>query len=152
MVNQQTVSVVDLAESRALAATTALTDAAARVARALDRHAATYGLSDAKLQLLGVLECAEECRACLYTLGEELSVSRPNVTKLVDGLERDGLVERKPHPTDRRMVYARLTPEGEQVARAALPGREKIAAELWSQASDDEIDRLLLLLRGIGSD
>lgn len=152
MVNQQTVSPGDSLEgrSRPLAATAALTDAASRVTRALDRHAAAYGLSDAKLQLLEVLRCADGCQACLYTLGEQLCVSRPNVTKLVDGLERDGLVERRPHPTDRRMVHARLTPAGERVAEDALPGRAQLAAQLWSDLSEDDLDHLLLTLPGVG--
>lgn len=151
MVNQRTVLAepVDASARRALLATDALTAAATRATRALDRHAAGFGLSDAKLQLLDVLRCADECRACLYTLGEELCVSRPNVTKLVDGLERVGLVERSPHPSDRRMVHARLTAEGERIAAAALPGRAKIAEDLWASASDEEIDGLVLTLRGI---
>ena len=150
MVNQATVSAGTAGRTRPLAATSALTDAATRAARALDRHAADYGLSDAKLQLLEVLRCADGCQACLYTIGEELCVSRPNVTKLVDGLEREGLVERQPHPTDRRMVRARLTPEGERIAAAALPGRAEVAARLWSGLPDEELDRLLLALAEVG--
>lgn len=151
MVNQRTVSPPEFdANSRPLVATAALTEAATRATRALDKHAAQFGLSDAKLQLLEVLRYADGCRACLYTLGEELCVSRPNVTKLVDGLERDGLVARTPHPTDRRMVYAQLTADGERMADEALPGRTEIATQLWSDVSDDEVDRLLFALRSVG--
>jgi DNA-binding MarR family transcriptional regulator len=150
MVNQQTVSPSGFdVNRRRLVATAALAEAATRMARALDRHASQFGLSDAKLQLIGVLSCADGCRACLYTLGDELGVSRPNVTKLVDGLERDGLVERRPHPSDRRMVYARLTPAGERVAREALPGRAEVAGELWSDVSDQDIERLLETLESV---
>ena len=59
-----------------------------------------------------MLCCQDERRACLHALGDELGVTRPNVTKLVDGLERGGLVERLPHPSDGRMVQAHLTPRG----------------------------------------
>jgi MarR family 2-MHQ and catechol resistance regulon transcriptional repressor len=44
-----------------------------------------------------------------------------NVTQLVDLLEREGLVVRVAHPTDRRVSFAQLTPEGEHVCTTVLP-------------------------------
>jgi DNA-binding MarR family transcriptional regulator len=69
------------------------------------------------------------------------------VTKLVDGLERGGLVERLPHPADRRMVQAHLTSEGREVAGSALPGREERMREIWGHLDDDELAQLVRLLR-----
>ena len=37
----------------------------------------------------------------------------------IDQLERQGLVRRVPHPTDRRTILARLTPEGDDLAERA---------------------------------
>jgi DNA-binding MarR family transcriptional regulator len=102
-------------------ATEALEAVAAAAGRKLDRHAAAFGLSDAKLEVLEVLSCCADRRACLHALGDELGVTRPNITKLVDGLERCGLVERLPHPSDRRMVQAHLTDAGREVVAGALP-------------------------------
>ena len=45
-------------------------------------------------------------------LADDLDSTPRNITGLVDHLERDGLVERFPDPTDRRSVRARLTEEG----------------------------------------
>jgi len=149
IVNRETVTEPVSREKIAREVTDAVSAAAAVMGRALDRHAAAYGISDAKLQLLGALRCREASCACLYTLGDELCVSRPNVTKLVDGLERDGLVERAPHPSDRRMVLARLTPKGERVAAEALPGRARIAAELWSGLDDARLAQLRDLLADV---
>jgi DNA-binding MarR family transcriptional regulator len=42
-------------------------------------------------------------------LASALDVTPRNVTTLVDGLERDGLVRRRPHPTDRRATVIELT-------------------------------------------
>ncbi|PYP76209.1 MAG: hypothetical protein DMD25_11115 [Gemmatimonadetes bacterium] len=39
---------------------------------------------------------------------------RSNITQLVDRLEKDGLVRRRPDPEDRRSVLAELTPAGQQ--------------------------------------
>jgi len=73
-------------------------------------------------------------------------VTRPNVTKLVDGLERGGLVERLPHPSDGRMVQAHVTPEGAELAEEALPGRGGLMRSLWDSLDDDELARLIGLL------
>lgn len=145
MMNPVTIEVearADLAQR----ATAALERLACRAGRELDRHAGGYGLSDAKLEVLGVLCCQDERQACLHALGDELGVTRPNVTKLVNGLERGGLVERVPHPRDGRMVQARLTPQGEEMAAEALPGREDLMRRMWDALEDDELAQLVGLL------
>jgi DNA-binding MarR family transcriptional regulator len=128
-------------------ATSALEAMAEVVGRQLDRHAAAFGLSDAKLEMLEVLGCCSGDRTCLYELGDRLGVTRPNVTKLVDGLERGGLVERLPHPADRRMVQAHLTASGREVADAALPGRSARIRAMWDGLDDDDLADLARLLR-----
>jgi DNA-binding MarR family transcriptional regulator len=145
--NQETTSAPRDRAQVALAATEALEALADLAARELERHAAAFGLSDAKLEVLEVLGCCEDRRACLYALGDELRVTRPNVTKLVDGLEREGLVERLPHPRDRRMVQAHITGAGADVAERALPGRRERMERLWSRLSDEELAELARLLR-----
>jgi DNA-binding MarR family transcriptional regulator len=45
-------------------------------------------------------------------LAESLELTTGSVTALVDKLERAGLVERTPHPHDRRSLQLELTPEG----------------------------------------
>ena len=127
-------------------ATEALERLACAAGRELDRHAGGYGLSDAKLEVLEVLCCRSEQWACLHALGDELGVTRPNVTKLVDGLERGGLVERLPHPSDGRMVQAHLTPQGLEVAAEALPGRQDLMRRLWDALDDVELAQLVGLL------
>jgi DNA-binding MarR family transcriptional regulator len=48
-----------------------------------------------------------------------LSVDPPNLTTLIDGLERAGLVRRQAHPTDRRVQLVVDTPAGAKIARRA---------------------------------
>lgn len=52
-------------------------------------------------------------------LAESLGVDRPNVTVLVDELEAQGLVRRRPHPTDRRAKLVEATRKGKALARRA---------------------------------
>jgi DNA-binding MarR family transcriptional regulator len=145
MMNPETTAATSRAEL-ARRASEALDRVACVVERRLERHAGGFGLSDAKLEVLEVLSCCDDRRACLHALGDELGVNRPNVTKLVDGLERGGLVERIPHPTDRRMVQAHVTSAGMEVARRALPGRDEVIERLWEGLDDDELVQLAALL------
>ncbi|MFI8103892.1 MarR family winged helix-turn-helix transcriptional regulator [Streptomyces sp. NPDC086023] len=45
-------------------------------------------------------------------LAERMSCEPSNTTFVIDRLEKQGLVERRPHPTDRRAKHLVLTPEG----------------------------------------
>lgn len=150
MMNRQTTDAPgDGRAALARRATDALERVACAAGRELDRHAGGYGLSDAKLELLGALCCRERGRACLHALSEELGVTRPNVTKLVDGLERGGLVERMPHPSDGRMVHAHLTDRGRELAGDALPGRLAVIERIWDALGDDDLERLVALLDAV---
>ena len=51
-----------------------------------------------------------------------------------------------PHPDDRRMVQAQLTPEGAALANQALPGRVTRIERLWEQLDADELEALVTLL------
>jgi DNA-binding MarR family transcriptional regulator len=56
------------------------------------------------------------------TMGElaaKLGIDAPYATLVVDELERQGLVERGPHPTDRRVKLVTATPRGAKEAQRA---------------------------------
>lgn len=52
-------------------------------------------------------------------LAATLGIDRPNATVLVDDLEAQGLVRRRPHPTDRRAKLVEATRKGKSLARRA---------------------------------
>src|SRR4051812_30147861 len=57
----------------------------------------------------------------LAALSRDLLVTAGNVTGLVDRAERDGVVERRPDPSDRRLARVWLTDEGRTLIRDLLP-------------------------------
>lgn len=63
----------------------------------------------------------EEAGLRMQDLGERVVLSRTRVSRLVDELERAGLVLRKPDKQDGRAVLALITPQGRQALRAAAP-------------------------------
>jgi DNA-binding MarR family transcriptional regulator len=58
-------------------------------------------------------------------LAERLGIDASYVTAIADQLEERGLIERRPHPTDRRIKSLALTPEGRRF-------RVQILGELWT--------------------
>jgi DNA-binding MarR family transcriptional regulator len=56
----------------------------------------------------------------LNQLGKVLQIHQTSITSLVDRLEKQGLIERVPHPTDRRSTLARITPAGRVLTGKAI--------------------------------
>lgn len=57
----------------------------------------------------------------MQDLGERVVLSRTRVSRLVDELERDGLVRREADPDDGRAIRATITPAGRKALRATAP-------------------------------
>ena len=77
-----------------------------------------------------------------------LVVDPPNLTPVVDDLERSGLVERQSHPTDRRVKLVVATPQGAALAHKA----NEILARPPSGLTDlphEELEHLLRILRQV---
>jgi MarR family 2-MHQ and catechol resistance regulon transcriptional repressor len=87
-------------------------------------------MTGARFTLLLTLYFSRDNLLAQNEISRELSVSRTNVTNLIDGLERDGLVIRVPNPADRRVSYAQLTAEGEQLCVRLLPDMTQLMMDL----------------------
>jgi len=88
------------------------------------------------------------------TMGELatfLGIDPPYMTIVVDDLERQGLVERKPHPTDRRAKLVEATARGQEAARRAREIMNTPPAEL-AALPEAELAALLHGLRAIRPD
>jgi DNA-binding MarR family transcriptional regulator len=81
----------------------------------------------------------------LGKIGVRLQVHQTSVTQLIDGLESLGLVERSPHPTDRRTTLAAITERGREVADAATHDLNAIrfGTEPLKRAELDELTSVL---------
>ena len=76
----------------------------------------------------------------------ELNVTSPNVTYLIDGLEREGLVVRVAHPSDRRTGFVELTDKGREIAGAVVPGMAEFMAQMSKGLTEEEKNTLIALL------
>ncbi|APE37269.1 MarR family transcriptional regulator [Nocardia mangyaensis] len=81
----------------------------------------THGLSGLDLNALMRLSRSPGHRLRMSDLATQTELSTSGVTRLVDRLARDGLVERQLAPADRRSAYAALTEAGGRRLEQALP-------------------------------
>jgi DNA-binding MarR family transcriptional regulator len=103
---------------------------------------------DATLPRFDVLAQLDAARGRL-TMGElsaRLMVTNGNVTGLVSGMEQDGLVLRRPHPTDGRSMLIEMTPEGRALFDRMAPTHEKWVDALMRGMTRGEMAQLFELL------
>ena len=107
------------------------------------------GMSVARLRAMRMLAHSVEPLR-MRDLSEMTGVAARTMTSLVDSLERDGLVERVPHPSDRRAMLVRLTAKGaerhresEELDRIALAE----ATGLLDAAEREQLRALLARIR-----
>src|ERR1035438_5231690 len=84
-----------------------------------------------------------------HVIAERLLVSSASMTSLVDTLERRGLVERHPHPTDRRKVLIHLTADAQRIVDQQLPALHAVIAQAISTLAEDDREHLLTSLTTI---
>jgi DNA-binding MarR family transcriptional regulator len=70
------------------------------------------------------------------------AVAQPSMTSLVSRLERDGLVERREDPADRRAVLVAITGEGERVLTDRRRARAETLAARLERLDPDERNAL----------
>jgi len=79
-------------------------------------------------------------------LSSKTEVDRATLSGLIDRLERLGLVERSPHPQDRRSYRICLTPDGRALEQVLPPLALKVRKRLTATLSADEYEQLCCLL------
>lgn len=85
-------------------------------------------------------------------LSRMLLVSNGNATTVVDRLEKDGLVQRRPSETDRRTVYVALTDRGAQVFEGWAAGHEAELNRIFEDMDEADLDALTAILKRMGRD
>nr|WP_204264502.1 MarR family transcriptional regulator [Geodermatophilus normandii] len=104
----------------------------------LERALAAHQLPLAWYDVLLELNAAPGRRLRMSELGSRVVLSRERVSRVVDELERAGLVRREPNPDDRRSLFAVLTEEGRERLRAAAPAYLAGIEEHYTRHLDEE--------------
>lgn len=97
--------------------------------------------------LLLELDMAEGNRLRLYDLGQRMVLSRSNLTRLCDRLEKEGLISREQCAEDRRGLFAALTQKGAEIRRAMWPVyKRSVERHFSAHISEQEATELAAVL------
>ena len=109
--------------------------------------AADHGLTISDFEVLLRLAAAPDRRMRRVDLAQQVVLTASGITRLLDGLERAGLVEREACSFDRRVVYAVLTDAGVEKLREASASHFAQIDELYgARFEEQELERLATLL------
>lgn len=132
--------------SPAMAAVTSIMRVQAILLGELDGMLRPYGLTFARYEALVLLTFSKTGALPLRKMGERLMVHPTSVTNIVDRLEGQGFVARRPNPADGRGVLAAITEHGREVVEQATA--DLMSAEFGLSCYDeDELAELTTVLR-----
>ncbi len=131
-------------------------DAFVKLSRAAD---SLHNLLSRKLEKTGLTLSQFGVLEALYHLGpmrqchlaHKLLKSGGNLTRVIDNLERDGLVKRHREKADRRAYQIHLTPKGKKLIAEIFPQHAEEIRKQFSSLESTEQQQLAQLCRRLGT-
>jgi MarR family transcriptional regulator for hemolysin len=118
-----------------------LSDVARSMRTFIDQCAREHGMTRAQWGALARLERQEGMTQA--ELAESLEIQPISLLRLIDRLCQHGLVERRPHPNDRRANRLYLTDKGRSTLTRLTPLGRGIAGEVLAELDEDDVAYLL---------
>ena len=116
-----------------------------RLGRLLDVELSGCGLSLSRMKLLSELcRSGPQHQAALATT---FGLAPRTVTELIDGLEREGLVQRRTDPVDRRARQVHLTAAGDRANTRAVAVRERVLGQVLGAVAGERRAELVAALQ-----
>lgn len=122
--------------------------------RVTEEHFHLRGLSQGRFTVLMLLcdkTCGQTHTLTPAQLAEKAGVTRATMTGLIDTLERDGMVTRRPDLDDRRQLSVELTTKGLNFLNQILPEHFRRISVLLSALSENERRTMVRLLGKIAA-
>ena len=134
-------STAELLNEEELAAWRGMLRAHAELTKELDAELAReHHLPLSSYEVLLYLADAPEGRMRMAELADSVLISRSGLTRLVDRLEREGLLKRERCESDARGYFAEITPKGRRLFDAARRTHlDGVRARFLSRFSRDEL-------------
>ena len=113
----------------------------------VDSAMSAQGLSLAREKLLTAIEHEGTCRPAELAL--VLQQSPRTITDAIDAMDRDGLLVRKRHPTDRRSQLLELTEAGQRALRQVRLPKQEAIDRLFADLDGAARQQLMASLKSI---
>ena len=105
-----------------------------------------YGISPTQYNALRILRGAKGRGHSCSEIAKRMINRDPDITRLVDRLERRGLVQRARKEKDRRVVIARITPAGLQLLKGLDRPVEQLTRKILGHLGNQRLTTLIKLL------
>lgn len=118
------------------------------VHEALRRDMERRGLSMKEFAVLEVL--LHKGRLPIGEIGDRVLLTSGSMTYVIDQLEEEGLIQRKPCPEDRRIIYVCLTDKGRALIEEIFPEHAALIERLMDGLSCEEKREAAALMKRLG--
>jgi DNA-binding MarR family transcriptional regulator len=124
-----------------------------RTADQVSRRAAEmlkkYGLSPAQYNTLRILRGAGPAGLACNEIGDRMIKRDPDITRMLDRLERRHLVQRSRERQDRRVITTRITSEGLKLLESLDEPVQAFQRRLLRSVSESQLKSLIRLLGAV---
>ena len=107
------------------------------------------GLTESQYNVLRILRGAGQDGLRCSEIGERMITRDPDVTRLINRLQKARLVERRRDHSDRRVVHIRISEKGSEVLRELDPRIESSGKSLMGHMSSERLALLIDLLEEV---
>ena len=105
-----------------------------------------FGLTGTQYNALRILRGAGSDGLPCSEVGERMITRDPDITRLLDRLQKRGLVERTRDKNDRRVVFGKITAAGLKLLREMDGPIEKYGREMLRHVGQEKLQQLIGLL------
>lgn len=105
-----------------------------------------YGITGTQYNVLRILRGAGETGLCRNEVRDRLLTRMPDATRLLDRMEKAGLITRVRESEDRRLVTTRLAKKGKQLVDELDPVVARENRNRLGHLSDKQLSSLVTLL------
>lgn len=113
---------------------------------------APYGITPSQYNVLRILQGSHPDHLTCSDIGERLLDRTPDVTRLLNRLQRSHLISRERSNEDRRVVKVGITPEGTALLRSMEGDMEAVMERLTQHLSEGEHQQLSRCLERLRTD
>jgi MarR family 2-MHQ and catechol resistance regulon transcriptional repressor len=143
---EYSVEEVKLSSNQAEAALAKLERVTERLRRELHLVLRAHGMTLAQYNVLRTLYAEGSGGLTCSELGSRLAGTDPDITRLLDRLAKQRLVQRRRDTRDRRAVLTEITEQGQQLIESVTPSLERRINELFEHMAPSRLQMMIDLL------
>ena len=127
----------------------ALTKVSRKIRTAFNQQVTAHGLTYPRARAL--FRLAKRQNMTQTELACDLELEQATMVRLLDRMEENGLIERRPDPNDRRVKLLVLTPYGEEQADLVRSIADRMREQIFQDVDHDELQAAVALFERISA-